>query len=50
MTYIVIDYETYLRDPEYWKIVQSKWGIPLNIGTDTKEIDKSNDIKDQPSE
>lgn len=34
MKYIVLDWETYLSDPEFWKAISEEKKIPLHIGTD----------------
>ena len=32
MNYIVIDWDTYLADPEYWHQISQSKSIPLHIG------------------
>jgi hypothetical protein len=34
MKYIVLDWKTYLLDPEFWQAVSNEKAIPLHIGTD----------------
>ena len=32
MKYIVLDWKTYLADPEYWQRISNEKAIPLHIG------------------
>lgn len=34
MNYIVLDWRTYLADPEYWQKISNDLAIPLHIGED----------------
>ena len=37
MRYIVLDWKTYLADPEYWQRISCEKAIPLHIGEETAE-------------
>jgi hypothetical protein len=50
MSYIVVDSETYLRDPKYWQQLGINYGIPLHIGVDPNALNNSNDTAEQTIE
>jgi len=33
MKYIVLDWKTYLADPNYWQRISNEKAIPLHLGT-----------------
>ena len=35
MKYIVLDWKTYLADPDYWQQISNLKSIPLHIGEET---------------
>ena len=37
MRYIVLDWKTYLADPEYWQRISREKAIPLHIGEEAAE-------------
>jgi hypothetical protein len=33
MNYIMLDWKTYLADPEFWQVISQEKNIPIHIGS-----------------